>query len=56
MQRARGTHFDPGVLDAFFSRRDEILRIRELLPDTDSGAFRESRHDSALDGFLTPAQ
>ena len=55
MERARGTHFDPAVLGAFFSSLDEILRIRALFPDTDSGAFRESGHHSAIDGLLTGA-
>ena len=29
MEESRGKHFDPRVLDAFFSRRDEIIRIKE---------------------------
>jgi putative two-component system response regulator len=28
MGEGRGTHFDPGVLDAFFARRDEIVQIQ----------------------------
>ncbi|MGO8688506.1 MAG: HD domain-containing phosphohydrolase [Thermoguttaceae bacterium] len=28
MERERGKHFDPQVLDAFFARRKEILRVR----------------------------
>ncbi len=38
MEDGRGTHFDPQVLDAFFARRQEILRVRqentELSPAT----------------------
>lgn len=29
MEESRGKHFDPQVLDAFFSCRDEIIRIKE---------------------------
>jgi putative two-component system response regulator len=28
MEENRGTHFDPHVLDAFFSRKDQIIRIK----------------------------
>lgn len=31
----RGTHFDPRVVDAFFSMRDEIVRIQIELADVD---------------------
>ncbi len=28
MEAERGKHFDPRVLDAFFARRKEVLRVR----------------------------
>lgn len=37
MQSERGQHFDPHVLDAFVSFRDEILAIRSDLPGTPPG-------------------
>lgn len=33
MEQNRGTHFDPTVLDAFFSRKDDIVRIKLANPD-----------------------
>jgi putative two-component system response regulator len=33
LEEERGTHFDPKVLDAFFARREEIIRIRRELVD-----------------------
>jgi putative two-component system response regulator len=35
MEEGRGKHFDPRVLDAFFARRDCIVRIRIELADAD---------------------
>ena len=34
----RGTHFDPQVVDAFFSMRDAIVKIQIELADTDIDA------------------
>ena len=33
LEEGRGSHFDPQVLDAFFSRVDDIVRITSDLPD-----------------------
>lgn len=33
MKENSGTHFDPTLLDVFFTHLDEILEIREALPD-----------------------
>ncbi|MBF0147192.1 MAG: response regulator [Magnetococcales bacterium] len=33
LQRDKGSHFDPGVVDAFVSHLEEILKIREELKD-----------------------
>jgi putative two-component system response regulator len=35
MEEGRGTHFDPKVLDAFLSSRDEIIAVRMELADVD---------------------
>lgn len=36
LEKNRGTHFDPGVVDAFFSIKDEILSIRMKYDEPDS--------------------
>ena len=38
IEEGRGTHFDPRVLDAFFARRSEILRVRREYTETASAA------------------
>ncbi|MEX0716970.1 MAG: HD domain-containing phosphohydrolase [Planctomycetaceae bacterium] len=35
LEEGRGSHFDPAVVDAFFARRDEIIRVQIDLADTD---------------------
>ncbi len=35
LRESRGSHFDPQVVDAFFTRRDEILRIQIEFADVD---------------------
>ena len=35
LEEGRGSHFDPQVLDAFFSQRDEIIEIQIDAADTD---------------------
>jgi len=35
LEEGRGTHFDPSVLDAFFSRRQEIIRVQIDYAETD---------------------
>jgi putative two-component system response regulator len=35
MERGRGTHFDPVVLEAFIASRDEIVRVRMKFADTE---------------------
>ena len=36
MEKGRGTHFDPRVLDAFFARIDDIEIIRERCRDDET--------------------
>jgi putative two-component system response regulator len=36
LEKSRGTHFDPGVVDAFFSIKEEILSIRMKYDEPDS--------------------
>jgi putative two-component system response regulator len=38
IEEGRGTHFDPRVLDAFFARRSEILRVRREYTETTPAA------------------
>ena len=33
MKESSGSHFDPDLLDVFFDKLDEILEIRQALPD-----------------------
>jgi putative two-component system response regulator len=35
LTEGRGTQFDPRVVDAFFARRDEIVRVQIDLADMD---------------------
>lgn len=35
LEEGRGTHFDPSVLDAFFSRRQEIIQVQIDYAETD---------------------
>jgi putative two-component system response regulator len=35
LEEGRGTHFDPRVLDAFFARHDDVVRIRIEYADTE---------------------
>ena len=35
MERGRGTHFDPQILDAFLQRTDQILQVQIDLADVD---------------------
>jgi putative two-component system response regulator len=35
MEEGRGVHFDPTVLDAFFARREDIVRVKIDLADSD---------------------
>ncbi|WP_235935129.1 HD domain-containing phosphohydrolase [Candidatus Laterigemmans baculatus] len=36
LEEGRGTQFDPAVLDAFFARREQIVRVRIELADVDA--------------------
>ena len=55
MEAERGKHFDPRVLDAFFARRKEILRVRleytETAPRT--AAVRSAAHARTGPDHLT---
>ena len=33
IEEGRGSHFDPEVVDAFFTIQDEILHIKEMFKD-----------------------
>ena len=35
LQEGRGQHFDPHVLDAFFARQDEVLRVMREYADAE---------------------
>ncbi|MBW1682204.1 MAG: response regulator [Deltaproteobacteria bacterium] len=39
IRQSRGTHFDPDVVDAFFSAEDEIVAIKDRYPDEKESLF-----------------
>lgn len=55
MERSRGSHFDPAVLDAFFSCLETILRIRAQFPDVDTDSARGARYTAAAADTLVTA-
>jgi len=48
IKEGRGSHFDPAVVDAFFSVKDEILTIREKYKDEEESLLVQMARDSYL--------
>lgn len=56
--KARGQHFDPDVIDAFYAGHDEVMAIYERYqePDLAPEAQQEDQTDTTKDNVMTPAR
>jgi putative two-component system response regulator len=55
IQAGRGTHFDPDVVDAFFARQDDFIRIAERHADGEAGWLRAAGGETRQDAGPFPA-
>ena len=49
LTEGRGKHFDPRVLDAFFARIDDVVRVRESTNEPSAESADSPRYDSSVE-------